>query len=92
MWTIQSADSSIDKKLKKYRSEKDLIISYRQAITDLTNCDDPTSLDKRKHGKLKFCYSYKLTKSYRLLYRVFRTEKIIQLIDLGDHKELFGRD
>ena len=90
MWTIQSADSSIDKKLKKYRSDQDLITSYRQAITTLTNSDDPASLDKRKHGKLKFCYSYKLTQSYRLLYGVSHTEKIIQLIDLGDHKELFG--
>ncbi len=92
MWTIQSADSSIDKSLKKYRSDKDLICSYKQAIIDLTDAVDPTTLGERKHGRFKFCYSYNLTKSYRLLYRVFFEEKIIQLIALGDHKELFGRD
>ncbi len=92
MWTIQSADSSIDKSLKKYRSDKDLICSYRQAIINLGNSEDPTTLGERKHGRFKYCYSFKLTKSYRLLYRVFIEEKIIQLIALGDHKELFGHD
>lgn len=92
MWTIQSADSSIDKKLKKLRSNKELIQNYKQAILDLTNSDDPTILGERKHGRFKYCYSYNLTKSYRLLYRVFFKENIIQLIAIGDHKELFGRD
>ena len=33
-----------------------------------------------------------ITKSHSLVYRVFMTEKVIQLIDLDDHKNLYGRD
>jgi len=92
LWKIVSADDTIDKKLKKFRSDKDVIKNYKQAIQDLANSQDPTQIGERKHGRYKYCFSYNITKSHRLLYRVFVKENTIQLIDLDDHKNLFGRD
>jgi len=92
LWEITSVDNTIDKKLSKFGSDKIIIKNYKQAIIDLTNSEDPTKLGDRKHGRFKYCYGYNITKSIRLLYRVFFKEKVIQLIDLDDHKNLFGRD
>ena len=92
MWIIESADTTIDKKLKKFKSNNEVIKNYKIAIVALTSSVNPTDLGKRKHGRYKYCYAYNITKSHRLLYRVFFKEHIIQLIDLDDHKNLFGRD
>lgn len=92
MWKIESVDGIIDKKLKKFKSNKDIINGYKTAIIELSTSEDPTKIGTLKHGKFKHCYSYNVTKSYRLLYRVYFKEKIIQLIDLDDHKNIFGRD
>ena len=80
------------KKLKKFRSDKQIIDGYKRAVTDLSSATDPRSLGERKHGRYKYCYSYIVTKSHRLIYRILYEQKIIQLIDLDDHKVLFGRD
>jgi len=92
LWTIDSADSAIDRKLKRFRSDKAIIKGYKTAVEDLAASEDPTALGERKHGRLKYCYSYDVTKSHRLLYRVISESRTIQLIDLDDHKNLFGRD
>ena len=92
MWQISSADDTIDKKLKKFRSDKQIIDGYKRAVIDLSSTTDPRGLGERKHGRYKYCYSYVITKSHRLIYRVLYDQKIIQLIDLDDHKVLFGRD
>lgn len=92
MWKISVTDDTIDKKLKKFRSDKQIVDGYKRAILDLANSADPRSRGERKHGIYKYCYAYAITKSHRLIYRVFYEQKIIQLIDLDDHKVLFGRD
>ncbi|MGI0082067.1 MAG: hypothetical protein ACREAG_02005 [Nitrosopumilaceae archaeon] len=92
MWKISSVDNTIDKKLKKFRSDKQIIDGYRRAILDLTEAKDPRTLGERKHGRYKYCYAYGITKSHRLVYRVFYDQNVVQLIDLDDHKVLFGRD
>ena len=42
-------------------------------------------------GPLEGSYSYRLTRSYRLLYSVDVHNRIVHLLDMGDHKDLFGR-
>lgn len=92
MWKIEAADNTIDKKLKKFKADKQIIKGYKQALKDLSNSNDPTKLGERKHGQFKYCYGIHVSKSHSLLYRVFFENDIIQLIDLDDHKNLFGRD
>jgi len=92
LWKIDSADNTIDKKLKKLKGNKDVIKNYKTAVVELASSKDPTKLGEKKHGRFKYCYAYSVTKSYRLVYRVLVDKNIIQLIDLDDHKNLFGRD
>jgi len=91
LWSISSSNI-IDKKLKKFKSDASIINGYKRAILDLVSSDDPRTIGKIKHGKYKYCYAFNVTKSHRLLYRVLFEENVVQLIDLDDHKTLFGRD
>lgn len=61
---------------------------YRQAIQDIALSKDPRKLGKYKDNG---CYSYRLTKSSRLIYRVYYQQKVIQLVSVGDHKEVYGK-
>jgi mRNA-degrading endonuclease RelE of RelBE toxin-antitoxin system len=61
---------------------------YRSAIKDLGLARDPRRVGKYEDNG---CYSYRLTKSSRLIYRVFRGERVIQLVAVGDHKEVYGK-
>ena len=72
-------------------ANSELIRGYKRAVKDLSGSDDPRTLGKRMRGHLDGCYSCRLTKSYRLLYRVDAHDRIVRLLDMGDHKELFGR-
>ena len=49
-------------------------------------------MGERKHGHLRHLYSYRITKSIRLLYLVDRRRNAIALVDLDDHKNVYGRD
>ena len=83
---------NLKRQYNKFDKNKDVIKNYKQAIQDLANSQDPIQIGERKHGRYKYCFSYNITKSHRLLYRVFVKENTIQLIDLDDHKNLFGRN
>ena len=90
LWEINRT-AAFDKQLKKYRSDKGLIRSYKRAVEDLKDSEDPVELGVRKQGPLRYFYSYKLTGSYRLLYSVDHANKVIQLVAVGDHKDLFRK-
>lgn len=92
MWQIEAADGTINKKLKKFRTDKAIIQGYKRIVGDLAVSDDPRKLGESKHGRYKYCYAIHVSKSHSLVYRVFFAENIVQLIDLDDHKNLFGRD
>lgn len=91
MWKVKE-DKIVSKRLKKFRSDKEVLKGYLNALGDLGESNDPASLGTRKHGRLKFCYSYNVTKSHRIIHRVLRDERVIQIMDLGDHKDVFWRD
>lgn len=69
--------------------------NFEREIKDLERSDDPTTFAEfvptRNYGR---CWVRRLTKSYRLAYRVvIHTDgRIIQLITTGDHKKIFGRN
>jgi mRNA-degrading endonuclease RelE of RelBE toxin-antitoxin system len=63
-------------------------------INDLENAEDPRKLgipqkQTKKHG---ICYVIHLTSSYALAYRVSIRERIVELVVVGDHKLLYGKD
>lgn len=91
MWKI-TVDGDLDKKMARFRSNADIVRRYRVAVTDLAQSADPTRVGRRKRGSLRQLYSYDLTKSFRLLYSVDRRGMEIHLVDLDDHKNLYGRD
>lgn len=78
--------------LKKFRSDKRVRDGYARAVADLAECDDPSAVGRRKSGRLGACYSYTITRSYRLLYTLDRRGGKIRIIDIGDHRGIFGRD
>lgn len=92
MWHIDTDTFYIDRKLRKFKSDKAIVDGFKRVIKDLAASNDPRQIRELKHGKYRYCYAIHITKSHSLVYRVFVTEKVIQLIDLDDHKNLYGRD
>lgn len=92
MWHIDTDTFYIDRKLRKFKSDKAIVDGFKRVIKDLAASNDPRQIGELKHGKYRYCYAIHITKSHSLVYRVFMTEKVIQLIDLDDHKNLYGRD
>ena len=91
MWKIRLNDN-FDKKLHKHRSNKEVLDGYANAALELAHSIDPRRLGDRKRGRLHHLYGYRLTKSYRLLYHVDRDNGEIVMVDLDDHKNVYGRD
>ena len=92
MRQVEARDNIIDKKLKKFKSDKSIIDGYLRALENLKDAPDPTTVGERKHGKYKFCLAIHITKSHSLIYLYLREKDSVQLIDLDNHKTLFGRD
>ena len=91
MWKI-SYDDPLDKKLAKLKPNGEVVKGFKSAIENLAQSADPASMGARKRGRLRAMYSYRITKSFRLLYSVNYDEGKITLVDLDDHKNLYGRD
>lgn len=92
MWKIAAVDRTISKKLEKYKANKQLTNNYFKFIKDLTNANDPRMLGEPKQGRFRKCFGRHLTKSHSLIYYVDFENRIVYLIDLDDHKNLYGRD
>jgi hypothetical protein len=67
--------------------------NFNREINDLVKFADPMSyaefVPTRNHGR---CWTRRITKSFRLAYRVSPIERIIELITTGDHKKIYGKD
>jgi mRNA-degrading endonuclease RelE of RelBE toxin-antitoxin system len=89
-WKIQR-EEGFSKYLRRLGSkEQD---NFFQTVKDLEMAADPRRLgipkQTKKHG---ICYVANVTGSYRLAYKVFVKEGIVQLVILGDHKTVYGKD
>ena len=92
MWQLDFDTFHIEKKIKKFKSDKTIIDNFKKIVVELANSDDPRSMGDLKHGRYRYCYGIHITKYYSLIYRIFEEKRVIQLIDLDDHKNLYGRD
>lgn len=86
-WQIQEPDNfkKIYKRLGQPQKNQ-----YRSAIEVLASSSNP-----RGHGRFKKslgCYAYYITSSFRILYNVYDKERIIEILDVGDHKEVYRKD
>lgn len=91
MWYI-FRDTYFEKKLEKHRSNKEIIKGYKNASLALARSSNPEAMGDRKRGRLRYSYVYRITKSYRLVYRVDRDKEAIIMVDLDDHKNIYGGD
>lgn len=80
------------KKLKKFRSDKAILEGFTRVLRELETSPDPTMIGERKHGLYVNCYGIHITKSHSLIYMYNSKEDIVILVDLDDHKNLYGRD
>ena len=89
MWDILE-DDYFAKKLRRLRSNQEVIDRYKTASADLARSVNPEELGDRKRGRLRYLRAYRITKSYRLLYDVDRSKNAIIMVDLDDHKNIYG--
>jgi addiction module RelE/StbE family toxin len=80
------------KKLKKFKSDKAIIEGFSRVLKELKTSPDPTMIGERKHGLYANCYGVHITKNHSLVYMYMPKEDIVILVDLDDHKNLYGRD
>jgi addiction module RelE/StbE family toxin len=59
---------------------------------ELSNSDDPGKLGLPKKGRWSGYYAYDLGRSHRLIYKVLYKEKIILIVAVGDHRQVYGKD
>ena len=85
-------DEYFAKKLRKHRSNKEVIDKYRNASLELARSANPEELGDCKRGRLRYAYACRTTMSCRLPYRADRNEGSIVMVDLDDHKNVYGRD
>lgn len=91
MRLVQPADKLL-KKLRKFKSDKPIIDGYYRVLKELEKCPSPTEIGERKHGLYANCYAVHITKSHSLVYMYLSKDNVVILIDLDDHKNLYGRD
>ena len=65
---------------------------FKSKLKDFKTCEDPRSLGTFKKGRLVNCYVTEVTKSFRLKYSVDISQNIIYVLDIDDHKNIYGQD
>lgn len=91
MWKIVIENEVLNGSLKKYKSDRRVMKGYRRALSDLARSDDPAAAGSRKRGRLQNYYSYSVTRSHRMIYGINYGKRVIRVIYLGDHKEVYDR-
>ena len=84
--------ASIVKSLQHYRADKAVIKNYRRFVEDLERSNNPEDVGIRKKGKYRHCVGVHITKSVVLVYRIDQAARRIDLLSMGDHKMVYGRD
>ncbi len=57
-----------------------------EAIKQLMESDDPTSLGARKIGKWKGAYTYEIGRRYRIFYKILFQQRTVEFLDVGGHE------
>lgn len=91
-WSVEPYDDTIDKRLRKFKSDTPVIKNFKNFVQELEFIDDPAEIGERKHGKYRDCFGAHMTKSVSLVYSVNYEKNTVYLVDLDNHKNLYGRD
>ncbi len=83
---------TLEKKLKKFRSDFPVINGFKNKMKELETHPNPNQYGEPKKGVWKNCRAEHITKSISFVFRYFPESDLLQVIDLDDHKTLFGRD
>jgi hypothetical protein len=71
LWQLDFDTFHIEKKIKKFKSDKTIIDNFKKIVVELANSDNPRSMGDLKHGRYRYCYGIHLTK--------------ICMVDITDH-------
>lgn len=88
-WRV-SPSPELTRKMKKYKSTR-IPKRYSAFVRDVQMTDDPGRLGVPKTGRHKHCFGFHLTKSISLIYQLSYDRKLVYVLDIGDHKELYMR-
>jgi mRNA-degrading endonuclease YafQ of YafQ-DinJ toxin-antitoxin module len=81
---------TLEKKLKKFRSDFPVIDGFKKKMKELETHPNPNQYGQTKKGIWKNCRAEHITKSISFIFRYYPETDTIQVIDLDDHKTLFG--
>ena len=90
-WRIRPIDA-FSKCLRRYKADKSVLANYRRLVEGLARSDNPSSMGIPKKGKYSGCLGTHITKSVVLVYRIDYDARKIDLLGIGDHKTVYGRD
>ncbi|MDE1827093.1 MAG: hypothetical protein KGH99_03480 [Thaumarchaeota archaeon] len=77
--------------IKQYKSlSSNLQKKVDFALNELANSENPTLFGEYKQNLQ--VYAYNLDKGNRIIYVVCFTDKIVELLRVGDHKMTYGKD
>jgi len=89
-WDVQPSERFYDG-IGYYRADKAVINNCRRLASDLACSDNPAAMGVPKKGKYSGCLGTHITKSVVLVYRIDYAARRIDLLDVGDHKRVYGR-
>lgn len=81
--------------VKGYRRDTVVTKTLRERLVSLRDAEHPEQLGDHKIGRLNgVCgvYGIWLSKSVRLLFTVDYATRVILLLDIGNHKVVYGHD
>ena len=91
VWNVKQ-EGKMHKALKNFRGNAPVMARLAEFIGDIKVCDDPSVVGERKKGAHRHCYGIHLTKSVSLVYSIDYASHTVWILDVGDHKRLYGRD
>jgi mRNA-degrading endonuclease RelE of RelBE toxin-antitoxin system len=89
VWDIEEPEN-FEKEFKRLGIE--VRKAYFSRVSDLVASKDPRAFGILKITKYGPAYVVRLNDSFRLLYTVDFTNRLIQIVKIGDHKQVYGKD
>ena len=86
LWSID-APEGLERRLNKA-----ILKSYKSKIASMIRSEDPRRYGEWKTTKYGPAFVIRLNKPVRMAYMVYSDTKIIKLIRVGDHKQVYGKD
>lgn len=90
-WKLQPSELVCSRR-RHHRADKAVVKNYRKFVGDLGRSENPASMRVPKKGRYGGCLGAHITKSVVLVYRINYTTHSIDLVNMGDHKMVYGSD